>query len=352
MPLDTPLGARAEIPADANPILVEVMRGPLVESRHRGSVAVVDVSGKVAASWGDRTAAVYPRSAIKPLQAIALVESGAAEALGLRDTEIALACASHGGEPRHTETVAAWLEKIGLGVGDLECGAHWPTHEATSHVMARAAQTPTALHNNCSGKHTGFLTTAIHKGEDTRGYIRFDHPVQQRILGVLEAMCGIDLGAAPRGIDGCSIPTIAIPLENLAYGMARFGAPDELPDARAGACRRIAEAVAAEPFMVAGTGRYCTEVMQVTGRSVLLKTGAEGVFCAALPEYGLGVALKCDDGATRGAEIMMSAVLCHIGALTTEMEKKLAGRIVMPLENRNGIHVGEVRPTEILKTNA
>jgi L-asparaginase II len=346
MPLDTPTGARAQIPADANPILVEVTRGPMVESRHRGSAVIVDVAGKVARSWGDHTAAVYPRSAIKPLQAIPLLESGAAEAFDLGDKEIALACASHGGEPRHTETVAAWLRSIGLGVEDLECGAHWPSHEGTSRRMAKAGETPTAIHNNCSGKHTGFLATAVHKGEPTRGYIRFDHTVQQRILGVLEAMCGIGLGQAPRGIDGCSIPTIAIPLENLAYAMARFGSPDDLPAARAAACRRIAKAVAAEPFMVAGSGRYCTEVMAVTGRSVLLKTGAEGVFCAAFPEYGLGAALKCDDGATRAAEIMMSAVLRHIGVLTEEMERKLAARIVMPLENRNGIHIGEVRPAK------
>jgi L-asparaginase II len=345
MPLDTPAGARADLPDNANPILVEVTRGPIVESRHRGSAVIVDVTGKVAASWGDRSAAVYPRSAIKPLQAIPLLETGAAEAFGLGDAEIAMACASHGGEKRHTEAVSAWLTKAGLSGDDLECGSHWPMHEETMRAMAAAGETPCPIHNNCSGKHCGFLATAVHMGEPTKGYIRFEHPVQQRILGVLEAMCGIDLGKAPRGIDGCSIPTIAIPLENMAYGMARFGAPDDLPETRAAACRRIAEAVAAEPFMVAGTGRYCSEVMAVTGRSVLLKTGAEGVFCASLPEYGLGVALKCDDGATRASEIMMSAVLRHIGALTEEMEQKLVRRIVTPLENRNGIHVGDVRPT-------
>ena len=338
MPLDTSADP-------ANPILVEITRGPIVESRHRGSAAIVDVTGKVAKSWGDHTAAVYPRSAIKPLQAIPLVETGAAEAFGLGDPEIALACASHNGEPRHTQTVAQWLDGLGLASDDLECGEHWPMDAAAARAMAAAGETPCPIHNNCSGKHTGFLTTAIHMGEKTRGYIRFEHPVQQRILGVLEAMCGIDLGKAPRSIDGCSIPTIAIPLENLAYGMARFGAPDDLAPDRAAACRRIADAVAAEPFMVAGAGRYCTEVMEVTGRAVLLKTGAEGVFCAAIPEYGLGVALKCDDGATRAAEIMMSAVLRHIGVLTEEMEAKLSRRIIMPLENRNGIHVGEVRPT-------
>lgn len=343
MPLDSPESARADLPAPgANPILVEVTRGPMVESRHRGSAVIVDVAGTVARRWGDHTAAVYPRSAIKPLQAIPLVESGAADAFGLGDAEIALACASHGGEKRHTETVAAWLGKIGLSAADLECGAHWPSHEDTARAMATAGETPCTLHNNCSGKHTGFLSTAVHLGEKPKGYVRFDHPVQQRILGTLEAMCGIGLGDAPRGIDGCAIPTVAVPLENLAYGMARFGAPDDLPPERAAACRRIAAAVAAEPFMVAGTGRYCTEVMRVTGRAVLLKTGAEGVFCAALPDYGLGVALKCDDGATRAAEVMMSAVLREVGVLTEAMEAALADRIAVPVTNRNGAHVGDV----------
>ncbi len=346
MPNDTELATRARAPAaGANPVLVEVTRGPMVESRHRGSAVVVDTAGKVVAHWGDHTQPVYPRSAIKFLQAIPLIETGAAEAFGLGESEIALACASHGGEPRHTVAARDWLRTIGLDAADLECGPQWPNHEDTARAMAQAGETPTAVHNNCSGKHVGFLTTAVHMGEKTAGYIRIAHPVQQRILGTLEAMCGIDLGDAPRGIDGCAIPTVAVPLENLAYGMARFGAPDDLPPARAAACRRIAEAVAAKPFMVAGTGRYCTVVMRVTGRAALVKTGAEGVFCAALAEYGLGVALKCDDGEKRAAEVMMSAVLRRSGVLTPEMEVELADRITVPVTNRNGAKVGEIRAT-------
>ena len=345
MPHDAPVDARA------NPVLVEVTRGEMVESRHRGSAVVVDTRGKIAASWGNHGAAVYPRSAVKPLQAIPLVESGAAEAYGLGDAEIALACASHAGEARHIETVAAWLERIGLDQSDLECGPYWPMNEDASRALAARGQTPTAIHNNCSGKHAGFLATAVHKGEKTKGYVRFEHPVQQRILGTLEAMCGLDLGDAPRGIDGCAIPTIAIPLENLAWGMARFGAPGELSDSRAAACRRIAGAMAAEPFMVAGTGRYCTEIMQVTGGAALVKTGAEGVFCAALPQFGLGVALKCDDGAGRAAEVMLSAVLRHIGVLDDPMEAKLAARITAPVTNRSGRHVGDVRAAAYIKAD-
>lgn len=347
MPDDTPPTAQARIdPAGANPVLVEVTRGPMVESRHRGSAVVVDTAGKVVARWGDHTQPVYPRSAIKFLQAIPLVESGAAEAFGLGDAEIALACASHNAEPRHTEAVTAWLAKIGLSVADLECGPTPPKLEETVRAMTLAGESPTAVHNNCSGKHAGFLTTAAHKGEKTAGYVKFEHPVQQRVLGVLEAMCGIDLGRAPRGTDGCSIPTIAIPLENLAYAMARFAAPDDLPESRAAACRRIADAVAAEPYMVAGKGRHCTALMEITGRRALVKTGAEGVFCAALPEHGLGVALKCDDGAWRASEIMITAVLRHLGVLTEAMEAQLADLIATPVKNARGAHVGEVRPAE------
>ncbi len=341
MPHDTP----------TNPVLVEVTRGDMVESRHRGSAVVVDTTGKIAASWGDHAMAVYPRSAIKPLQTIPLVESGAAEAWRLDDAEIALACASHGGEARHIETVAGLLERIGLGESDLECGAQWPTNEDAARALARAGEMPCAIHNNCSGKHTGFLTTAVHKGEKTGGYIRFEHPVQQRILGTLEAMCGLDLSAAPRGIDGCAIPTFAIPLENLAWGMARFGAPGEVSDSRAAACRRIAAAMAAEPFMVAGTGRYSSEVLQATGGAALVKNGAEGVFCAALPQFGLGVALKCDDGAGRAAEVILSAILRHVGVLDEAMEAKLADRITAPVINRNGSRVGDVRATASIRTD-
>jgi L-asparaginase II len=350
MPNDTKPAARTEIRSTgANPVLVEVTRGPMVESRHRGSAVIVNAGGTVVARWGDHMQPVYPRSAVKPLQAIPLLETGAAEAFGLGDSEIALACASHGGEKQHTEAVRRWLGTIGRGVADLECGAQWPSHEDTGRAMAKADEAPTALHNNCSGKHAGFLATAVHMAEETAGYIRFDHPVQQRILGTLEAMCGLGLGNAPRGVDGCAIPTVAIPLENLAYGMARFGAPDDLPPARAAACRRIAEAVAAQPFMVAGTGRYCTEVMRVTGRAALVKTGAEGVFCASLPDYRLGVALKCDDGTKRAAEVMMSAVLRHIGVLTRDMEAKLADWITVPVTNRNGAQVGDIRATGAFK---
>lgn len=332
--------------AGANPVLVEVTRGPIVESRHRGAVAVVDLKGKVQAAWGDIKQAVYPRSSVKVFQALPLVETGAADEFGFTDAELALACASHNGELRHAETAGGMLEKLSLSENDLECGSHWPMGEEAARDLARSGAVPTPLYNNCSGKHAGMLATAKKLGAPTKGYVDVVHPVQQRILGTMEAMCGVELQAAPRERDGCSAPTWAVPLENLAYGFARLGAPEDLPDARAEACRRLREAVAAHPFMVAGTGRYDTDVMDLLGARAFIKMGAEGVFCAALPEFGLGVAVKCDDGAVRAAEVMVTAVLRRIGVIEDAEADKFERFLSVPLENRRQFRVGEIRPAK------
>ncbi|RVU36338.1 asparaginase [Hwanghaeella grinnelliae] len=330
----------------ANPIGVEVTRGPVVESRHRGSVAIVDVAGKVKVAWGDIAQPVYPRSAIKALQAIPAVESGMADAVGLSKSELALLCSSHGGEPRHTETAAAILKRVGMSEADLECGTHWPTHEESAHALAASGGVANQLHNNCSGKHAGMLALAKEMGVPTKGYSKVTHPIQQRILGVLEFMAGIDMSGLPMGIDGCSIPTWAIPLENLAYAFARFGAGEDMPDARRKACDRIMEAVFSDPFMIAGTGRYCSEMTEFLGGRVFLKTGAEGVFCAAVPSMGIGIALKCDDGASRGAEMLLTAVLDKIGVFEPGEADAAAGFLAKPVVNRNNLRVGEIRPAQ------
>ena len=323
---------------DANPVLVEATRGAMVESRHRGAFAVVDVKGRVVASAGDTERPVYARSAIKPLQAIPLVESGAAEAFGLGDAEIALACASHRGEPRHVETVTAWLARIGCSVADLECGAHPPSDARALAELLGARGTPHAAHNNCSGKHAGFLTLARHLGLPTEGYIRLEHGVQQRVLGTLEAMTGLDLGDAPRGVDGCGIPVIAVPLGNLALAMARLADPADQPEPRQAACARIRAAMAAQPFMISGTGRFCTRVISETGGRALVKTGAEGVFCGALPGRGLGIALKIDDGAGRAAEVAMAGLLARFDLLDAGHEL-----LAPQLHNRADAVVGVLR---------
>lgn len=331
-----------------SPISIEVTRGSMVESRHRASIAVVDPEGGVAFSSGAFERVVYGRSAIKPLQAIPLVESGAAEAFDLSPAEISIACASHDGEAGHVETVLAWLPRIGCQVADLECGAHLPYNEAAMIALLKSGGEPTAAHNNCSGKHTGFLTLAKHLGVETKGYIKYEHPVQQRILGVLESMCGLDLSAAPRGIDGCGIPVIGIPLGNIALGMARMADPASQPKARQAACKTILDAMAAEPFMVAGSTRFCTRIMEATGGRAVVKTGAEGVYCGAIPELGLGFALKIDDGATRAAEVVTGRVLRKLGILSDAQAERFADLIEPPLFNRAGTAIGRVRPAENL----
>lgn len=325
----------------SSPVVVEVTRGPLVESRHLGSAAIARIDGSLEGQWGDIDRPVFARSAIKPLQAIPLVESGAAERFALGDAEISLACASHNGEPRHVATVRAWLVRAGLSEADLECGGHLPTRLPAYAEMLRAGAELTAAYNNCSGKHTGFLTTAVHKGEPTKGYIRLDHPVQQRILGVFEQLAGLDLARAPVGIDGCGIPTVGVPLRAMAVAMANMANPSRLPDTRIAAIRRIRAAIGAEPFMMAGSGRFCTRANAALAGIAQVKTGAEGVFCAILPTLGLGVALKIDDGAARAAEVAMAAILLHVGLLDRAGYEEL---LAPPILNVVGLRVGEMRP--------
>lgn len=315
----------------------------MVESRHRAAVAVVDSDGHVALSAGDIDGRVYARSAIKPIQALALIESGAADAFGLGDAEVALACASHSGEPRHVRLVREWLARIGCAVDDLECGGHLPSNAQAAADLLTAGNRPGRVHDNCSGKHTGFLSVARHKGWPTAGYIRFDHPVQQMLLGILEQMTGLDLGDAPRGTDGCGIPQIGIPLGNLALAMARFADPSDQPERRQAACARVRKAMVAEPFLVAGTGRFCTEVMTVTRERALIKTGAEGVYCGALPGLGLGIALKVDDGAGRAASAVMGRLLVRLGILADHEQRALTDVLEPPVMNRAGLEVGRVR---------
>ncbi|WP_051341189.1 asparaginase [Azospirillum halopraeferens] len=338
-------GGRAAIPGRGDtPILVEVTRGGMVESRHRGHACVVDAGGRVLARWGETMAPVYPRSAVKALQAIPLVESGAFDAFGLGSEELALACASHNGEAVHTDLVARWLARIGCTPDDLECGAHLPYDEETTHALLRAGAPPTALHNNCSGKHAGMLTTARHRGEAPAGYVRYDHPVQQRILGVLEQMTAQDLTGAPWGVDGCSIPTLAVPLGGLAFAMARIADPSDLPERRAAAVERIRAAWAAHPYLIAGRNTFDTRMMETARGRVLVKAGAEGVGCAVLVEQGVGIALKIEDGAARARDVAMAALIRASGALDDGEWDAVPDLLVQPQRNRRGTETGAVRP--------
>jgi L-asparaginase II len=318
----------------SNPVLVEVTRGGVTESRHTGTIAVVDADGAVALAIGDIDAPVFPRSAVKALQALPLIETGAADRYGLTDAEIALACASHNGEPEHVAAAQNMLRKAGRDLAALECGAQMPMRGGAQIPLYKADLKPTALHNNCSGKHAGFVCVACASGDDPVGYVKADHPTMRMVTAAVQETTGARLGHASCGVDGCSIPTL---------GFARFGTGHGFGPERARAAARIRAAVAAEPFYVAGTDRFDTVAMQALGARAFLKTGAEGVYCASFPELGLGVALKCDDGATRAAEVMMAAVMERLLPLS-DAEAKVVGPMARPqLRNWNGIHVGDLR---------
>jgi L-asparaginase II len=326
-----------------NPVLVEVTRGNVVESRHRGTVCVMDGDGATVLSFGDVSRPVFPRSAVKALQALPLIESGAADHFGLSADEIALAVASHSGEEAHALAATSMLKKAGREPGCLECGIQWPMRDVAAQTLAARGLKPTALNNNCSGKHAGFICLSCELGADPTGYIGADHVVQETVRGVMEDMTGAAHTPEMRGTDGCSIPTYAIPLAALARGFARFASGEGLGPERKKAVERIRASVAAHPFMVAGTGRFDTRLMQEMGARVFTKTGAEGVYCAALPELGYGIALKCDDGAGRAAEVVMAALVARLLTLSQNETDGLAPLRENVMKNWNGIEVGRVR---------
>lgn len=334
----------------SNPVTVEVTRGNRVESRHRGLIAVVDADGELVWSAGDEEAAVFPRSACKAIQALPLVESGAADAYGFTNRELALACSSHNGEDGHVETAAAMLARAGRDGETLECGAHWSFDQATLIHQARTLGKPTALHNNCSGKHAGFVCACCHQGIEPTGYVTYEHELQRQIRAAMEDVTGSLLGADNCGVDGCSIPTYAVPLKGLAQGFAKLATGTGLAPERAKAGRRLVEACMAEPWYVAGTKRACTRLMETAPGRIFVKTGAEGVFCAAIPELGLGIALKCEDGTTRAAEAMIGAVLARFFREDEEVHALLTGFAKHSMRNWNGMHVGDVRVTDALFT--
>jgi L-asparaginase II len=339
--------AQAGAPMD-NPVLVEVTRGPEVESRHRGAVAVVDADGATVLALGDVECRVFPRSAVKALQALPLVESGIAARFGLTDAEIALACASHSGEPEHAATAAAMLAKVGRDVACLECGVHWPLAERAGRALARSGEGPSALHNNCSGKHAGFVCLACGLDEDPAGYVSPSHRVQEVVRAALEDLTGASHAEDRRGVDGCSIPTYAVPLPALAFAFAKFGTGAHLSRGCAAAAQRIRGAVARHPFMVAGPDRFDTRVAESLGERAFVKVGAEGVYCAALPELGYGIALKIDDGAARAAEVAMASLIRRTLPLDGEPLRLVETLAAPVLRNWNRIEVGAIRPTEAL----
>lgn len=316
--------------------LIEVWRGGQRESLHCGDAVVCDSKGLVEA-WGRPGQIVFPRSSCKMIQALPLIESGAADAAGLSDRHLALACASHSGARIHVDAVGNWLAGLDMGEADLRCGCHMPRDADENRRLTCGNEQPRQIHNNCSGKHAGFLTLNRHLRGGAE-YVDPDHPVQQAVKAAFEEVTGeISPG---HGIDGCSAPNWSCSLAGLGRAMASFANPGD--DRRGRAMRRLTEAMRAHPALVAGEGRACTILMRAMGGHVAAKTGAEAVFVAILPDPGLGVALKVTDGGMRAAEAAITALLVHLGALDGN-DPAVGTFLTDPIRNWRGMATGEMR---------
>ena len=324
-----------------NPLSVDIRRGNVIESSHLVDIAVVDCDGRILLGYGDTERTVFPRSAMKPLQAIALIEELHSKGLeaDLSDELICVTCASHNGQPAHLHAVKELLSIFGLAHDYLACGAHWSLDQVSLIEQVRSINQPSQLHSNCSGKHAGMLVLAHLMNAPLVGYQRLEHPVQQRILGCLESMTGCDLMQYPAGIDGCGAPAISGPLGNWARGFALFAANKALPEARQHACQKLAQSIAAAPHLIAGDRRLCTNINGALGPAVTVKVGAEGVYAGALHDLGLGLMLKARDGAKRAAE---QALLHVIKILGINLPTQLASSFCTPLTNWSGEQIGDI----------
>jgi L-asparaginase II len=324
---------------------VDLVRGDLVESRHHISLAVVNAEGRLVASSGDPDLVAFWRSAAKPFQAIPLVADGAADALGVGEEELALACASHNGEPRHVEVARRLLARSGAAVDDLVCGVHASLSEGVAKAMTERGESLTRAHNNCSGKHAGMIALARHQGWGLAGYHSPDHPVQRRCLTEVAAWSGLAEASVPHATDGCGVPSFALPLRAMALAYARLGAAAAagavpgLPRQSLEAARRIVAAVVAHPFLVAGTGRLDTDLLEGARGQVFAKVGAEGVYSATIPDLRLGLALKVEDGATRAA---VPALLALLERLAPGLAPNLAPHRSPAVRNTLGGVVGRL----------
>lgn len=320
--------------------MTEIWRANLLESLHLGHAVICDDTGQIVRAWGDPQALIYPRSSCKMIQALPLVSSGAAAKYGLNSEHLALACASHNGADIHTSRVRAWLDHLGLGDGDFRCGPQMPGDTEARNALIRNYESPCQYHNNCSGKHCGFLTLSQHMGAGPE-YVEFDHPVQQAVLAAFEEVTGAS--SPGYGIDGCSAPNFQCTLHGLARAMAWFASAGDRSDRQSLAARQLTEAMVRHPDLVAGEGRACTELMRAMGGTVAIKTGAEAVFVAILPQQRLGVALKIVDGATRASECAIAAILAGLGVLDPD-HPATRKRMNAPMLNRRDIEVGQIRP--------
>ena len=342
--------------------VVELTRGGIVECIHFGAMAVVDSSGNLLTSLGDPNLLTFPRSSMKPLQALPFVEDGGPEHFGLTEEELAILCASHHGTDEHVRVLRSIHAKVGLQEADLQCGVHWPSDKATVLAMRECGEEPTPYRHNCSGKHSGMLAQAVLHDYSKSTYLSMDNPLQQRILKTVAEMCDVRQEDMPIGIDGCSAPVFAMPLRNFALAMARLADPVGLTEVRAKACKKITHAMMAYPEMVAGPGALDTVLMRVMQGKAAVKGGAEGYqMLSLMPEAcgkgspGIGVAIKISDGdPNRRATYALVVGLLKALGFGEEMESEAFRNFNTPiLKNWRGLEIGEIRtarPIEIMKT--
>ncbi len=319
---------------------VVVTRGDVVESRHRVHAAVVDATGRILHSARDPHLVTWWRSCAKPFQVLPLVMEGGLEQLGWTSDELALACASHGGEPEHVALAGAMLAGLGLEEGDLACGPHEPLTSRGVRVLRESGHRLTRLHNNCSGKHAAMLARAAMHGWATEGYERAGHPVQDAARDTVAAWAGLAPDAVHVGVDGCGVTVFALPLANMALSYARLAAAaNRGEDAPA----RVVNAMTTNPFLVGGTDRFDTVLMEAFDGRVLCKVGAEGVHTLALVDREIGIAVKVDDGAPRAQHPAVMAVLAALGELPDELPDALREYTNRPIRNTRNDNVGEIR---------
>ena len=323
--------------------VVIVTRGALIESEHLVCYAIVDGGGRVLQSRGDIDRLVYMRSSAKPLIATAVVASGAADRFSFSSEEIALAAASHSGEPKHVEAALQMLAKAGLEENALRCGAHAPIYEPAAEALCAAGQLPRAIHNNCSGKHAGILALSMHRGADPAGYLAADHPAQREILDVCSRLLDLPLERMGIGVDGCGIPVIAVPLRTAAHFFAKLSEPDRFPRDLVPALRRVIAAMIEHPDYVAGSKRFDTDLMTVAKPDVLAKGGAEGYHASAALKRGLGMTVKVADGNYRAVAPIVIDRMQDLGILDQARVSALASYRVPKVRNHAGLVVGEIR---------
>jgi L-asparaginase II len=325
--------------------LVDVYRGGRIESSHHGHIAVVSSDGKLLYSLGDPYRVTFARSSLKPIQAIPVVETGAADRYEFTEADLSLCCASHSGEAQHTDRVKAILGRAGMDQLSLQCGTHIPHAQEVYKKLIEEGKDLTPLYNNCSGKHSGMLVTAKHMGESLEDYYKPKHPVQQRIVNAISEMTEYPVKMIEMGTDGCGVPVHALPLERLAYAFARMAHPDSLGAERAGVANRITAAMMKFPEMVAGTDRFCTDFMKAAGGRLFGKGGAEAVYLIGDKETGIGIAVKIEDGAGRAAYPAALEAIRQLGLMNEEQLLQVKQHYQPVLKNARQEHVGELVPS-------